>query len=85
MTDEWLELLKTTAALEKTFIVSSVELRKDSERPADALALEEVEGVWVAVKAAAGEKCERCWIIDPSVGQSSDHPTLCRRCSAVVE
>ncbi|MDD4549729.1 MAG: isoleucine--tRNA ligase [Syntrophomonadaceae bacterium] len=85
LTDEWLELLKTTAALEKTFIVSSVELRKDSERPADALALEEVEGVWVAVKAAAGEKCERCWIIDPSVGQSSDHPTLCRRCSAVVE
>ncbi len=38
----------------------------------------------IAVRPAKGEKCERCWVIDPSVGQDSDHPTLCARCSEVV-
>jgi isoleucyl-tRNA synthetase len=29
-------------------------------------------------------KCERCWYYYPSVGQNSDHPDLCDRCSEVV-
>ncbi|MGG5889882.1 isoleucine--tRNA ligase [Falsiroseomonas sp. HC035] len=33
---------------------------------------------------AAGEKCDRCWRVLPEVGQSHAHPTLCRRCEAVV-
>ncbi|MGG5809857.1 isoleucine--tRNA ligase [Falsiroseomonas sp. CW058] len=34
---------------------------------------------------APGTKCDRCWRILPEVGQSHAHPTLCRRCEAVVE
>jgi isoleucyl-tRNA synthetase len=34
---------------------------------------------------APGQKCDRCWRVLPEVGQSHAHPTLCRRCEAVVE
>jgi isoleucyl-tRNA synthetase len=37
------------------------------------------------VEAAPGTKCDRCWRVLPEVGQSHAHPTLCRRCEAVVE
>ncbi len=37
------------------------------------------------VKAAPGTKCDRCWRVLPEVGLSAAHPTLCRRCEAVVE
>jgi isoleucyl-tRNA synthetase len=41
--------------------------------------------VSVTVHKAAGEKCERCWHWETSVGASADHPTLCRRCVNVVQ
>jgi isoleucyl-tRNA synthetase len=34
---------------------------------------------------APGAKCDRCWRVLPEVGDCSAHPTLCRRCDAVVE
>jgi isoleucyl-tRNA synthetase len=34
---------------------------------------------------APGVKCDRCWRVLPEVGECSSHPTLCRRCDAVVE
>jgi isoleucyl-tRNA synthetase len=34
---------------------------------------------------APGAKCDRCWRVLPEVGFSAAHPTLCRRCEAVVE
>jgi isoleucyl-tRNA synthetase len=37
------------------------------------------------VTLAPGQKCDRCWRVLPEVGQSHAHPTLCRRCEAVVE
>ena len=37
------------------------------------------------VEEAPGQKCDRCWRVLPEVGQSHAHPTLCRRCEAVVE
>jgi isoleucyl-tRNA synthetase len=45
------------------------------------------EGAEVAldVALAPGAKCERCWRVLPEVGASAAHPTLCRRCEAVVE
>ncbi|MBS7788574.1 isoleucine--tRNA ligase [Roseococcus sp. SDR] len=39
----------------------------------------------IEVFAAPGAKCERCWRVLPEVGASAAHPTLCRRCEAVVE
>ncbi len=81
---EWMELLKATAGLEKIFIVSRAELKPVAEAPAEALALEGVEGIRVMVQAAEGSKCERCWIIENSVGDDLKHPTLCQRCAEVV-
>ncbi|EEG76478.1 isoleucine--tRNA ligase [Dethiobacter alkaliphilus] len=42
------------------------------------------KGLDVKVSTAAGEKCERCWMIHPGVGDSAEHPTLCPRCSGVL-
>jgi len=39
-----------------------------------------VEGLQVEVGKAEGEKCERCWNYATSVGESDEHPTVCRRC-----
>ena len=30
-------------------------------------------------------KCERCWRYLPDVGEDKSHPTLCKRCAAVVK
>jgi isoleucyl-tRNA synthetase len=47
-------------------------------------ASEEIDGLRIGVRPAPGGKCERCWMISPSVGQDSEHPALCSRCAAVV-
>ena len=44
----------------------------------------ERDDLTVAVAAAEGEKCERCWNYDPTVGKDPDHPTLCHRCIEVL-
>ena len=36
--------------------------------------------VLISTNKASGEKCERCWSISKTVGQNSEHPTLCARC-----
>jgi isoleucyl-tRNA synthetase len=53
------------------------------EAPEGAFRSEETE-MAVHVAAAEGEKCERCWIFDETVGQVSEHPTFCKRCAAVL-
>lgn len=32
-----------------------------------------------------GEKCERCWVASHTVGEVSEHPTLCSRCATIVK
>lgn len=38
----------------------------------------------IGVVNADGEKCDRCWNYSPTVGQSSEHPTICARCVAAL-
>lgn len=83
--EPWLALLQDRDDLDNFFIVSQLQVYPAVERPAEAIYLEEVPGIWVAVSGAEGEKCERCWIIDTSVGTHSDHPSLCQRCATVVK
>jgi isoleucyl-tRNA synthetase len=42
-------------------------------------------GVRVEVKKADGLKCERCWNYSTRVGEDKKYPTVCERCSAVLE
>ena len=81
---EGTQLLQSVEDLEKILIVSRAEVKDQDERTEDSLALAEVRGIWVKVQAAEGKKCERCWIIEPSVGTDAVHTTLCSRCSEVV-
>lgn len=53
--------------------------------PEAAFTVEGVAGAATEFALAPGGKCERCWKVLPEVGQSAAHPTLCRRCEAVVE
>ncbi|MBC2704485.1 isoleucine--tRNA ligase [Desulfobacula sp.] len=45
----------------------------------------EIEGLSIKVSKAAGEKCERCWRFDTTIGNDADHPTACVRCAAALK
>jgi isoleucyl-tRNA synthetase len=63
------------------FIVSQVELTKELPEGQEA---ENVPGLKLQILAADGEKCERCWNYVTSVGEDSQHPTICHRCAAAL-
>ncbi len=69
--------------LRSIFIVSGVSLVAVDSTQAVSEGVE-VPGLRIQVKPARGEKCERCWVRTPTVGQFSDHPSLCHRCHPVV-
>ncbi len=71
--------------LPSLFIVSQVELHApDAPVPETAIASRELEGIWVRIRRAQGEKCQRCWSYSPRVGQDEEHPGLCERCVEIV-
>ncbi len=41
--------------------------------------------VTVQVSKAEGRKCERCWNYSTRVGEDTNYPTVCERCSAVLK
>ena len=45
----------------------------------------EVTGLGFDVVKASGERCERCWIYDNTVGSDPEHPTLCARCAHTIK
>jgi isoleucyl-tRNA synthetase len=65
--------------LRSLFIISQAYLVKD-EALKGALRSEEIDGMLIRVEPAAGEKCERCWVHDTSVGSHSEQATICDRC-----
>lgn len=67
--NEKLEFLKKAEnELASAFIVSAVEIVENSG------------DLEIKIEKAQGEKCERCWVISDTVGNNSEHPTLCSRC-----
>jgi isoleucyl-tRNA synthetase len=69
--------------LRSILIVSSADmLQGDIE---GAFHSEDVEGIAVRVETAQGEKCSRCWVHEPSVGQNADHPEICSRCHGHIK
>ena len=49
------------------------------------LALKESQEPTVSIGRAEGQKCERCWHWETTVGTQNDHPTLCSRCADAVK
>ncbi len=72
-------LKKYADDLRQLFIVSSVVI-KDKQEMTPVFESREIQGLFISVGRAPGEKCERCWIHDVSVGKDKTHPTICERC-----
>jgi len=70
--------------LKYIFIVSSVALT-DIDQMDGGYESETVPGLRVAVSPSNDPKCERCWVHDPSIGQDSHHPTICKRCRDALQ
>jgi isoleucyl-tRNA synthetase len=70
--------------LRSVLIVSSASLVQ-AEQPAGAFKSSDVDGLSILVELAAAEKCERCWIHDPSVGTSTEHTSICSRCEDALQ
>jgi isoleucyl-tRNA synthetase len=56
--------------LREIFIVSQVALERDGDS----------SELTVEVGRAEGEKCQRCWVYDTSVGTNKEQPEICQRC-----
>ncbi|ADO82448.1 isoleucine--tRNA ligase [Ilyobacter polytropus] len=68
--------------IEGVLIVSSLEIVSETDETFTEG--EEVEGMFVKVLHAEGEKCERCWKYSTEIGTLEEHPTICPRCSEVL-
>ena len=79
-------LRENKGLIKELCIVSDLQLA-DTLKQKPAMVIEQGEilrELVIAVRPATGEKCERCWVIEPSVGKNDEHPTLCSRCVDVV-
>ncbi len=74
--------LTVDEGIEKLFIVSKVNF-VDSLTGDDVYTSEDGT-VSVSVKASEEEKCARCWIHSDTVGNDSNHPTVCARCAEAL-
>ncbi|MBO5494814.1 MAG: class I tRNA ligase family protein, partial [Eubacterium sp.] len=78
---ELYEFLKSVeGALPEIFITSAVKVENGNEGMKG-----DVDGLYVSVSKAEGEKCERCWKFSDTVGSNSEHPTLCAHCAEVMK
>jgi isoleucyl-tRNA synthetase len=66
------------------FIVSDADIFNNKDIPEAAYKSTEIDDIAILVEKAAGEKCQRCWNRDTSVGKYDNHPHLCEKCLRVI-
>jgi len=73
--------------LRSIFIVSELSLIKpeDADTSDNAFIATDISGLSIKVGPAAGEKCQRCWIYDPSVGEHPENESICSRCQTELD
>ncbi len=84
---EWAEFIKADVVQVKDVCIISVLTVCEEETEYPDLVFqtgEYIPDLAVAVHAAKGHKCERCWTRDSFVGSNTEHPQLCERCLSVV-
>ncbi|ADH85876.1 isoleucine--tRNA ligase [Desulfurivibrio alkaliphilus] len=83
---QWAEFIAANwDTLQLVTIVSA--MRREEALPAGAENIyhgEEIADLQVLVRPAPGEKCERCWMRAESVGDNTNHPGICYRCSEAI-
>ncbi len=83
--DTDLQLLnKYSDFLPSLFIVSAVDTGQFKDAPDNVYSSPESDNLSIIVNKADGNKCERCWNWDTSVGEFDEHPGLCKRCHKVL-
>ena len=55
------------------------------ESAPDSAAATDVEGLWLSVNKASGDKCVRCWHHREDVGTHKGHEELCGRCVTNID
>jgi len=72
--------------LDEFFIVSQIEYVESSESMDDDTLVksDEIEGLYVKVEKATGEKCARCWHYSETVGHDEKYNDACSRCVSVL-
>ena len=84
--EAWARLRPVEGDLAELLIVSRARLHKPGADGAAAAGAHDVsEDMAVAVAAAAGPKCARCWRHDDTVGTVADQPEICERCAHALE
>jgi isoleucyl-tRNA synthetase len=78
------KLAKLGEELRFVLITSKATIETVTAAPENALETE-VEGLWLTVASAEGEKCERCWHVTTDIDESEAHPTLCGRCITNID
>ncbi len=66
------------------FIVSTVDVRDISDAVETAHKSTELDNLSIQIEKADGEKCQRCWNWDISVGKFEEHPEICEKCHKVL-
>jgi len=80
VSDEDRALLKADEGINRIFIVSEFEI---ADELSDCHTSEDGK-VKVKVTPSELEKCERCWVHASTIGDSSEHPTICDRCAEAL-
>ncbi len=68
--------------LNDIFIVSSAVLSEDLDDTA--YQAKEIEGLFIKISKAGGEKCQRCWRFDTTTGNDEQYESTCDRCSQAL-
>jgi len=66
------------------FITSQAELSKLERPTGTEIHVGTQSDLAIEVKKAEGDKCRRCWVYFPDVGEDETHPGLCKRCVGVL-
>jgi isoleucyl-tRNA synthetase len=69
------------------FITSEARAHPLSERPDDAVEIEEFSAgsLFVVARPSQHDKCTRCWHRRPDIGGDPAHPEICGRCVVNVD
>lgn len=82
---DFFDLLQSYAEdLRAFFIVSQAQL-VDIDSADTSFSETAIDEVKIRVVPAAGDKCQRCWVHDTSVGKNPDHPMVCSRCQTSLD
>jgi len=82
--EQYLELLTTISIVSEIQVKRVESLAGSSESEELARVEDQERHLVILARKSTHPKCERCWNLRPTVGQSANHPGLCERCAKVI-